>query len=115
MTKKQFRNIGVRACVRAARIEGDEALQILQFTTQNFPTQVISLLEVKGLEEFKLEMRHNIVVLFKKMGLGPGGGELIVGGIPYKPETLDVGALTDILRTDLHDLQELFNLSAYKS
>lgn len=37
----EFQELGLQAAQRIAAIQGDEALQMLEFTTQNFPTQVI--------------------------------------------------------------------------
>lgn len=36
----EFQELGLQAAERVAAIQGEEALQILQFTSQNFPTQV---------------------------------------------------------------------------
>lgn len=36
----EFQELGLQAAQRVAEIQGEEALQILQFTSQNFPTQV---------------------------------------------------------------------------
>lgn len=36
----EFQELGVQAAQRVAEVQGEEALHILQFTSQNFPTQV---------------------------------------------------------------------------
>lgn len=36
----EFQELGLQAAQRIAAVQGDEALQMLEFTTQNFPTQV---------------------------------------------------------------------------
>lgn len=36
----EFQELGIQAAQRIAAIQGDEALQMLEFTSQNFPTQV---------------------------------------------------------------------------
>lgn len=41
----EFQELGLQAAERVAAIQGEEALQILQFTSQNFPTQVLNILK----------------------------------------------------------------------
>lgn len=36
----EFQDLGLQAAQRIAEIQGDEALQVLQFIAQNFPSQV---------------------------------------------------------------------------
>lgn len=36
----EFQDLGLQAAQRIAEIQGDEALQVLQFVAQNFPSQV---------------------------------------------------------------------------
>lgn len=47
----EFQELGLQAAERVASIQGEEALSILQFTAQNFPTQVRIFLIFKNLTE----------------------------------------------------------------
>ena len=63
----EFQELGLQAAERVASIQGEEALQILQFTAQNFPTQAKSLVHVPVNEDFKVNFgkKKNWEVRFK--------------------------------------------------
>lgn len=42
----EFQDLGLQAVQRISEISGEESLQILQFTAQNFPTQVKFFLNI---------------------------------------------------------------------
>lgn len=107
----EFQELGLQAAQRVAEIQGDEALQILQFTAQNFPTQAKSLLHQHVSEDFKNEMKHNIDILGKYMNVQPPEAALFVNGIYFDAESLDVNALLETLRGELRVLEGLYNLS----
>lgn len=100
----------MQAAQRVAEIQGEEALQMLQFTSQNFPTQAKSLLHVDVATEFRKEMSHNIDVIGKYLNLQPPDAALFVNGLFFDADTLDVGALIETLRTELRVLDGLHRL-----
>lgn len=106
----EFQELGLQAAQRVAEIQGEEALQILQFTAQNFPTQAKSLLHVRVTDAFRTEMRHNIEVLGRQLNLQPPDAALFVNGLFFDVDTLDVGALLETLRTELRVLDGLHRL-----
>lgn len=111
----EFQELGLQAAQRVAEIQGEEALQILQFTSQNFPTQAKSLLHVEISADFRKEMKHNADVLGKYLNLQAPDAALFVNGLFFDAETLDIGSLLETLRTELRVLDGLYKLSKYIS
>lgn len=107
----EFQELGLQAAQRVAEIQGDEALQILQFTAQNFPTQAKSLLHQTVSEDFKKEMKYNIDVLGKFLNVQPPDAALFINGLYFDAESLDVNALLETLRSELRVLEGLYKLS----
>lgn len=106
----EFQELGLQAAQRVAEIQGEEALHILQFTAQNFPTQAKSLLHVRVADAFRAEMKHNVEVLGRQLNLQPPDAALFVNGLFFDVDTLDVGALLETLRTELRVLDGLHRL-----
>lgn len=100
----------MQAAQRVAEIQGEEALQMLEFTSQNFPTQAKSLLHIDVSTEFRKEMAHNIDVIGKYLNLQPPDAALFVNGLFFDIDTVDVGALVETLRTELRVLDGLYRL-----
>lgn len=111
----EFQELGLQAAERIAAIQGEEALQILQFTSQNFPTQAKSLLHQQVTEDFRKEMKHNIDVLGRSLNLQPPDAALFINGLFFDADTLEIGALHETLRSELRVLNGLYNLSKIKS
>lgn len=109
----EFQDLGMQAAQRISEIQGEEALQILQFTAQNFPTQAKSLLSVKVSNDLKDEMAANIEVLRNNLNLQPPDAALFVNGLFFDVETLDVGLLFESLRSELRVIDGLHKLSNY--
>lgn len=109
----EFQELGLQAAQRVAEIQGEEALQILQFTSQNFPTQAKSLLHVEVSPDFRKEMKHNADVLGKYLNLQAPDAALFVNGLFFDAETLDIGSLLETLRTELRVLDGLYKLSKW--
>lgn len=107
----EFQELGLQAAQRVAEIDGEEALQILQFTAQNFPSQAKSLLVQTVSDDFKKEMKHNIDILGKTLNIQPPDSSLFVNGLFYDADTLDVGNLLETLRSELRVLDGLYKLS----
>lgn len=107
----EFQDLGLQAAERVAQIQGEEALQILQFTAQNFPTQAKSLLHVRVSDDFKKEMKHNTDVLGKELNFQPPDAALYVNGLYFDAETLDLNNLVETLRGELRVLSGLHKLS----
>lgn len=103
----EFQELGLQAAQRIAQIQGEEALQILQFTAQNFPTQAKSLLAQTVSEDFKKEMRHNIEVLGRNLNLQPPDSALFLNGLFFDADTIDTITLLDTLRSEMHVLEGL--------
>lgn len=107
----EFQELGLQAAQRVAEIQGDEALHILQFTAQNFPTQAKSLLHQEVSEDFKKEMKHNIDILGKFLNVQPPDAALFINGLYFDAESLDVNSLVETLRSELRVLEGLYKLS----
>lgn len=109
----EFQELGIQAAQRIAAIQGEEALQILQFTSQNFPTVAKSLLHQEVEDGFKKEMKHNIEILGRHLNIQPPEAALFINGLYYDAETLDIGLLLETLRSELRVLHGLYKLSMY--
>lgn len=103
----EFQELGLQAAQRIAQIQGEEALQILQFTAQNFPTQAKSLLGQTVSEDFKKEMKHNIEILGRNLNLQPPDSALFLNGLFFDADTIDTITLLDTLRTEMRVLEGL--------
>jgi UDP-glucose:glycoprotein glucosyltransferase len=106
----EFQELGLQAAQRVAAIQGEEALQILQFTAQNFPTQAKSLLPVVVSDDFKVEMKHNIALLGRTLNLQPPDAALFVNGLFYDADTLDMPSLLETLRLESRVLDGLHKI-----
>lgn len=96
----EFQELGLQAAERVASIQGEEALTILQFTAQNFPTQAKTLIHTKVSDEFKAEMKNNIDVFARNLNLQPPDAALFVNGLYFDAESLDVETLLDTLKKE---------------
>lgn len=96
----EFQELGLQAAERVAAIQGEEALTILQFTSQNFPTQAKTLIHTPVSEDFKAEMKNNIEVLARNLNLQPPDSALFVNGLYYDAETIDAENLLDVLKKE---------------
>ncbi|XP_058455757.1 UDP-glucose:glycoprotein glucosyltransferase [Malaya genurostris] len=107
----EFQELGLQAAQRIAQIQGEEALQILQYTAQNFPTQAKSLLAQIVSEDFKKEMRHNIEILGRNLNLQPPDSALFLNGLFFDADTIDTTTLLDTLRSEMRVLEGLNKIS----
>lgn len=96
----EFQELGLQAAERVAAIQGEEALSILQFTAQNFPTQAKTLIHTPVSEDFKAEMKSNIDVFARNLNLQPPDAALFLNGMYFDAETLDVETLLDTLKKE---------------
>lgn len=96
----EFQELGLQAAERVAAIQGEEALTILQFTAQNFPTQAKTLVHTAVTEDFKAEMKNNIDVFARNLNLQPPDAALFLNGMYFDAETLDVETLLDTLKSE---------------
>lgn len=96
----EFQELGLQAAERVAAIQGEEALTILQFTAQNFPTQAKTLVHTQVSEDFKAEMKNNIDVFSRNLNLSPPDSALFLNGMYFDAESLDVETLLDTLKTE---------------
>lgn len=98
-----------------AAIQGEEALQILQFTAQNFPSQANSLLHVRVSDDFKKEMKHNTDVLNKELNFQPPDASIYINGLYFDADTIDMVTVLETLRAEQRVLNGLHKLSEFSS
>lgn len=96
----EFQELGLQAAERVASIQGEEALSILQFTAQNFPTQAKTLVHTTVSEDFKAEMKNNIDVFARNLNLQPPDAALFLNGMYFDAESLDAETLLDTLKLE---------------
>ncbi|XP_055856792.1 UDP-glucose:glycoprotein glucosyltransferase [Episyrphus balteatus] len=104
----EFQELGLQAAQRVAEIHGEEALQILQFTAQNFPTQAKSLLPQSVTEELRQEVKHNTEVFGRTLNIAPPDGALFVNGLFFDADTLDLSSLMETFRSEVRVLETLY-------
>lgn len=111
----EFQDLSLQAAARVAAIQGDEALQILQFTAQNFPSQAKSLLHVRVSDDFKKEMKHNADILSKDLTFQAPDSSIYINGLYFDAETIDMVTLLETLRSEIRVLNGLHKLSKFKT
>lgn len=111
----EFQDLGLQAAARVAAIQGEEALQILQFTAQNFPSQANSLLHVRVSDDFKKEMKHNTDVLNKELNFQPPDASIYINGLYFDADTIDMVTVLETLRAEQRVLNGLHKLSEFSS
>lgn len=111
----EFQELGLQAAERVASIQGEEALSILQFTAQNFPTQAKTLVYTPVSEDFKAEMKNNIDVFAKNLNLQPPDAALFLNGMYFDAETLDVETMLDTLKKESQILDGLNRIGLHGS
>lgn len=109
----EFQDLGLQAAARVATIQGEEALQILQFTAQNFPSQAKSLLHVRVSDDFKKEMKHNTDLLNKELNYQPPDASIYINGLYFDAETIDMVTVLETLRAEQRVLNGLHKLSEF--
>lgn len=106
----EFQQLGLQAASRVAAIQGEEALNILQYTAQNFPTQAKSLLHIPVSDDFKSEMKHNIELFGRNLNLQPPDAALFLNGMFFDADTLDINLLLDTLKSESKVLDGLYKI-----
>ncbi|XP_067647958.1 UDP-glucose:glycoprotein glucosyltransferase [Eurosta solidaginis] len=103
----EFQDLGLHAAAAISQVQGDEALQILQFIAHNFPMQARSLLNHRISDALRAEIKHNIDVFGRNLNIVPPDGALFINGLFFDADTMDLGALVETLRTETHLLESL--------
>uniref|UniRef100_A0A336KG93 CSON010503 protein n=1 Tax=Culicoides sonorensis TaxID=179676 RepID=A0A336KG93_CULSO len=106
----EFQDLGLQASEKIASIQGEEALQILQLTAQNFPLQAKHLLHIPVTEDFRSEMKHNIELFGRNLNLQPPDAALFLNGLFFDAETLDIYTLLETMRSESRVLDGLHQL-----
>lgn len=106
----EFQELGLQASERIAAIQGEEALQILQLTAQNFPLQAKHLIHISVTDDFKNEMKHNSDLFARNLNLQPPDAALFLNGLFFDAETLDIYTLLDTMRSESRVLDDLYKL-----
>lgn len=117
LNETECHDLSMQAAERIAQIQGEDALQMLQLTAQNFYVQAKSLLHVPISETFEKEIRHNTDVLHKELNYQPGGwnATLYVNGLRFDAESAELGTLVHTLQSEMRDSNALGKISEYGS
>lgn len=99
--------MGLQAAELIASIQGEEALQILQYTSQNFPTQAKTLLHQTVSDDIRKEIKHNVNVFGRSLNLQPPDAALFINGLFTDSDTLELSTLLDSLKSESRVLQSL--------
>lgn len=103
----EFQDLGLQAAAAIAEIQGDEALQILQYTAHNFPMLARTLLAHKVSDEMRTEIKHNTDALGRSLNVAPPDGALFINGLFFDADTMDLYSLVETLRSEMRVLESL--------
>lgn len=103
----EFQDLGLQAAAAIAEIQGDEALQILQYTAHNFPMLARTLLAHKVSDEMRNEIKHNTDALGRSLNVAPPDGALFINGLFFDADTMDLYSLVETLRSEMRVLESL--------
>ncbi|TDG42125.1 hypothetical protein AWZ03_011457 [Drosophila navojoa] len=103
----EFQDLGLQAAASIAEIQGDEALQILQYTAHNFPMLARTLLAHKVSDELRAEVKHNSESLGRSLNVSPPDGALFINGLFFDADTMDLYTVVETLRSEMRVLESL--------
>lgn len=103
----EFQDLGLQAAAAIAEIQGDEALQVLQYTAHNFPMLARTLLAHKVSDEMRAEIKHNTDALGRSLNVAPPDGALFINGLFFDADTMDLYSLVETLRSEMRVLESL--------
>lgn len=105
----EFQDLGLQAAEKVLEIQGEESLNILQYISQNFPTQAKSLVLVTVSEDLRNEMKHNVDLFARNLNLQPPDAALFLNGM-FFDDTLDINMLLDTLKSESKILDGLHKI-----
>ncbi|XP_030573163.1 UDP-glucose:glycoprotein glucosyltransferase [Drosophila novamexicana] len=103
----EFQDLGLQAAAAIAEIQGDEALQLLQYTAHNFPMLARTLLAHKVSDELRAEIKHNSESLGRSLNVAPPDGALFINGLFFDADTMDLYTVVETLRSEIRVLESL--------
>lgn len=103
----EFQDLGLQATRAITEVQGDESLQVLQFIAHNFPMQAHTLLHHKVTDALRAEIKHNIEVFGRSLNIIPPDGALFINGLFFDADTMDLGAIVETMRSEVHVLESL--------
>ncbi|EDW79389.1 uncharacterized protein Dwil_GK20450 [Drosophila willistoni] len=103
----EFQDLGLQAAAAIAEIQGDEALQILQYTAHNFPMLARTLLAHKVTDSLRTEVKYNTEAFGRSLNVAPPDGALFINGLFFDADTMDLYTLIDTLRSEMRVLESL--------
>lgn len=106
----QLKDLGMQAAQRIMSSPVDEALWVMQDIAQNFPLQSRSLIKTIVDENLSKEILKNQQIFTQHLSLSPPDAALFINGIFFDPEISDIYTILDVLREELHLIEELHRL-----
>ncbi|XP_039487876.2 UDP-glucose:glycoprotein glucosyltransferase [Drosophila santomea] len=103
----EFQDLGLQAAAAIAEIQGDETLQILQYTAHNFPMLARTLLAHKVTDGLRAEVKHNTEAFGRSLNVAPPDGALFINGLFFDADTMDLYSLIETLRSEMRVLESL--------
>ncbi|XP_001353481.3 UDP-glucose:glycoprotein glucosyltransferase [Drosophila pseudoobscura] len=103
----EFQDLGLQATAAIAEIQGDETLQILQYTAHNFPMLARTLLAHKVTESLRAEVKHNTDTFGRSLNVAPPDGALFINGLFFDADTMDLYSMVETLRSEMRVLESL--------
>lgn len=106
----QLQDLSLQAATKALSAPPDEALNVLETISQNFPVQARSLVRTTVPEEIRKEIVKNQKHFENYHNLSPGECAMYLNGIPIDIEVYDVYTLLDTMKSEAAVMEGLFSL-----
>lgn len=110
----ELQELSLQAAQKILLAPQEDALRIMRDTSQNFPSQARSLVNVAVDQELKKEVERNQHTFAQLLSLEPADGALFLNGLYYDVEVVDLFSLLQSLKQETRLLEGLHNIGIPK-
>ncbi|GAB1602450.1 UDP-glucose:glycoprotein glucosyltransferase 1-like [Argonauta hians] len=106
----QLQDLSLQAAQKAILTPANDALNVLQTVSQNFPVQARSLVRTSVSNDMRKEILKNQKHFQNYHDLSPGECALFLNGITIDVEVYDIYTILDLMRSEAAVMEGLFSL-----
>ncbi|XP_029827316.3 UDP-glucose:glycoprotein glucosyltransferase 1 isoform X1 [Ixodes scapularis] len=110
----ELQELSLQAAQKILLAPLEDALRIMRDTSQNFPSQARSLVNVAVDAGFKKEVERNQQMFLQTLSLEPSDAALFFNGLYYDAEVTDVFTMLQLLKQETRLLEGLHNIGISK-
>lgn len=110
----ELQELSLQAAQKILLAPLEDALRIMRDTSQNFPSQARSLVNVAVDAGFKKEVERNQQMFLQTLSLEPSDAALFFNGLYYDAEVTDVFTMLQMLKQETRLLEGLHNIGISK-